>query len=175
MTKALATIVAVLVATSCTAGSNGVNVHEVGDGTPPPTDAELASVEYPDVAAWIARESDAGRPVVLNIFASWCEPCRAEMPLLLAAADEHPDITFAGVDHLDNRDDGQAFIDDFNVDFPTFHDLTGDVAAWVRGRGMPTTAFFDASGRLVHTTSGPVTRVILDEQLPALEASIPDE
>lgn len=173
MTRTLTFVVA-LVAVACTSAGSGVNVHEVEGGTPPPADAHLASVEYPDVAVWIARESDAGRPVVLNIFASWCEPCRDEMPLLLAAADEHPEITFAGVDHLDHIDDGQAFIDDFEVDFPTFHDLTGEVAAWVGGRGMPVTAFFDASGRLVHTQSGPVTRVILDEHLPVLEASIPD-
>jgi cytochrome c biogenesis protein CcmG/thiol:disulfide interchange protein DsbE len=126
------------------------------------------------VAAWIARESDAGRPVVLNVFASWCGPCRDEMPLLLKTADEHPSVMFAGVDHLDHRDDGQRFIDEFDVDFPTFHDLTGLTAAWIGGRGMPVTGFFDASGRLVHTTSGPVTPAILDEQLAVLEASIPD-
>lgn len=151
----------------------GLSVHDVTAGTPPPA-VELASVEWQDVAAWIAREADAGRPVVLNFFASWCEPCREEMPLLLATADAHPDVTFAGVDHLDFRDDGQAFIDDFGVTFQTFHDLTGLSLSWVGGRGMPTTAFFDASGTLVHTTSGPVTAAILDEQLAVLEASIPD-
>jgi thiol-disulfide isomerase/thioredoxin len=165
-----------IVAAACSsrpATGVGLSVHDVEGGTPPPAET-LASVEWHDVAAWIARESNAGRPVVLNFFASWCKPCREETPLLLATADAHQEVTFAGVDHLDFRDDGQAFVDEFGVSFQTFHDLTGLTASWVGGRGLPVTAFFDAAGTLVHTTSGPVTRPILDEQLAVLEASIPD-
>ena len=148
-------------------------MHAVEGGTPP-AEAVLAPVAWQDVAAWIARESNEGRPVVLNFFASWCEPCREETPLLLATAAAHPEVTFAGVDHLDFRDDGQAFLDEYGVGFQTFHDLAGLTIAWVGGRGMPVTAFFDASGTLVRTISGPVTPMILSEQLAILEASIPD-
>lgn len=169
-----AALVAVVSACSRPSSGVGADAHDVA-GPQVPVDGVLVSAGWRDVAAWVAAEADAGHPVVLNFFASWCEPCRDEMPLLLEAADAHPLVSFAGVDHLDFRDDGQRFIDDLGVHFPTFHDLEGHTATWVAGRGMPVTAFFDAAGVLVHTTSGPVTATILDEQLARLEAGVDDE
>jgi thiol-disulfide isomerase/thioredoxin len=66
-------------------------------GEVPPPDADLAPADWPATAAWIRREVEAGRPVLMNLFASWCIPCKREMPMLLAAADAEPDIAFLGV------------------------------------------------------------------------------
>ncbi len=134
------------------------------DAVPPP-DARLMSGGWPEAAAFIAREAAAGNPTLVNLFASWCTPCRSEMPLLLEARDDHPDITFLGIDHIDRLEDGEAFIEELGVDMATIHDLGGDVAAAIGARGMPTTAIFDRDGQLVARVVGELNESSLDRLL----------
>ena len=134
----------------------------------PPIDARLEPGGWPEAAAFIAREAEAGRPTLVNIFASWCIPCRTEMPLLLETRDANPDITFLGIDHLDRLEDGEGFVDDLGVDFATIFDPDGDVAAAVGARGMPTTVIFDADGRLAGRVVGEVTATSLQQLLDAV-------
>ncbi len=145
-----------------------VNVHDADppDEVPPP-DARLASGGWPEAAAFIARESEAGNPTLVNIFASWCTPCRAEMPMLVEAAEANADVTFLGIDHIDRLEDGEAFVDEFAVTFATIHDLEGDVAFHVGSRGMPTTVVFDADGELAGRVIGELTASSLDGLLEA--------
>jgi thiol-disulfide isomerase/thioredoxin len=131
----------------------------------PPPDADLFPGGWEEAAAWIARETDAGRPVLVNIFASWCGPCEREMPMLIATADANPEIAFLGIDHLDRLDDGRGFVDELGVSFPTIHDLDGDVAAAVGARGMPTTVVFDTDGVLVGRAVGELTESSLEQLL----------
>jgi thiol-disulfide isomerase/thioredoxin len=131
----------------------------------PPVDARLVPGSWPEAAAFIAREAEAGNPTLVNIFASWCGPCRAEMPMLLEARDDNPDITFLGIDHLDRLEDGEAFVEEFGIDFATIHDLDGDVAFAVGGRGMPTTVVFDRDGRLAGRVVGELTETTLAQLL----------
>lgn len=163
-----ALVAAAVLLAGCAATDGGLDVHAVEDATAPPPDAELADAGWPEAAAWIEREVDAGRPVVVNIFASWCTPCRRELPLLIEAADANPDIAFLGVDHQDLREQGTRFVDEQEIDFPTLYDPAGDIAVAVGARGMPTTAFFDASGRLVRTHTGELNRQLLDDALAGL-------
>ncbi len=145
---------------------DGVDVFEVpSPETVPPVDARLVSGSWPEAAAFIAREARAGNPTLVNIFASWCGPCRAEMPLLLAARDANPDVTFLGIDHLDRREDGEAFVEELGIDFATIHDLDGDVAFAVGGRGMPTTVVFDRDGQLAGRVVGELTETSLAQLL----------
>lgn len=131
----------------------------------PPVDARLASGGWPEAAAFIAREAEAGNPTLVNIFASWCPPCRAEMPMLLESDEANPEITFLGIDHQDRYEDGEEFVDEFDVDFATIHDLDGDVAFAVGGRGMPTTVVFDDEGRLAGRVVGELTEQSLEDLL----------
>lgn len=123
----------------------------------PPSDAVLASGGWPELAAMIAREAEAGRATLVNLFASWCIPCRDEMPLLLEARAANPQVTFIGIDHLDRYEDGLAFVEELGVDFATLHDPEGDVAFAVGSRFMPTTLIFDQQGRLAGRIFGEVT------------------
>lgn len=149
---------------AATAGAG--SVHDVGaPAEVPPPDADLFPGGWEEAAAWIAREADAGRPSLVNIFASWCGPCEREMPMLIAAADANPDIAFLGIDHLDRLEDGREFVDRLGVSFPTIHDLDGDVAAAVGARGMPTTVVFDADGVLVGRAVGELTESSLEQLL----------
>lgn len=131
----------------------------------PATGDRLVSGGWPEAAAYIAAQAEADRPTLVNIFASWCGPCRAEMPLLLEAWVANPDIAFLGIDHLDRFEDGEAFVEELGIDFTTIHDLDGDVAFAVGGRGMPTTAVFDREGQLVARYVGELSPANLDELL----------
>jgi thiol-disulfide isomerase/thioredoxin len=153
------------------APAGAVDVGEVAaPAEPTPADADLHPGGWEAAADWIAREADAGRPTLVNIFASWCGPCEREMPMLIAAADANPDIAFLGIDHLDRLEDGREFVDRLGVSFPTIHDLDGDVAAAVGARGMPTTVGFDADGVLVARAVGELTEGSLEALLDELRA-----
>lgn len=146
---------------------------QVPAGAIPAPDTQLERAEWAQVAAWGAREVAAGRPVVINLFASWCGPCRDEAPLLRDAIEDHPDVAFLLVDHLDRIDDGRAFLRSEGLfDVPSVFDDLGDVAAGLRARGMPSTAFFDAKGDLVALVTGVLTGPVLAAWLADIEATI---
>lgn len=160
-----------VVLVACGTGDTAPEVDARAEAGPsvPARDAHLADGGWPEAAAWIAREAAAGRPTVVNIFAAWCGPCREEAPVLRAAMRAHPEVAWLGVDHLDRREDGAAFLREERLPFDaTLYDVTGDVAANVASRGMPTTAFFDHEGRLVHTHTGMVTEELLADRLAEL-------
>ncbi len=101
-----------------------------------------------------------GRPALVNIWASWCGPCRSEAPLLRQAYEEYSDdIQFIGVDVQDTQAGAKAFIAEFQLPFTHFFDQNRTVPADFGGFGVPITYFVDANGEVVSTHSG-----ILDEQ-----------
>jgi cytochrome c biogenesis protein CcmG, thiol:disulfide interchange protein DsbE len=144
----------------------GLDVSTVATPTEvPPPDADLFPGGWEEAAAWIAREADGGRPTLVNIFASWCGPCEREMPMLIEAAETTPEVAFLGIDHLDRLEDGRAFVDELGIPFATIHDIDGDVAFAVGGRGMPTTVVFDADGQLAGRVVGELTETSLAQLL----------
>lgn len=161
----LVAIGGVAVLTGLLESDETVDVHAVEDAPAPPRDAELAEAAWPRAAAWIRRESEQGRPVVMNIFASWCDPCERELPLLNRAARDNPEIAFLGIDHLDQRSQAEEFVEEQEVAFPTLFDIGGDVAANVGARAMPTTVFFDADGRVVSLAPGELSEDQLEQRL----------
>ena len=131
----------------------------------PPRDAELVEAGWPEAAAWIRREAEEGRPVVVNFFASWCGPCERELPLLIETARAEQDVAFLGINHTDQRPLAQAMIEEYGLDFPTLYDAPGDIAYEVGARGLPTTVAFDTDGRLVSRVFGELTETNLAQLL----------
>ena len=154
-----------VVAIVAACGSDGPTSVKQSDVEPPPRDAVLADGGWDEAAAWIYRENSEGRPVLVNVFASWCVPCRREMPLLLDAFDANTNIAFLGIDHLDQRDNAEQFIDEMGIRFPTIYDVAGDFALTIEARGMPTTVVFDVNGDMVGHLTGELTRASLEELL----------
>ena len=110
-----------------------------------------------------------GTPVVVNIWASWCAPCRAEMPLLdRAAADFDGRVVFLGVASKDSRAAADDFLREVGVDYPSVFDASGAVRKALDLRGFPTTYFFNADGELVASLTGGVSEVRLAAQLKDL-------
>ena len=98
-----------------------------------------------------------GTPVVVNKWASWCGPCRAEFPYFQSQADERGgEIAFLGVGGNDSEDALATFLEELPLPYPTYLDPDLDIAADLGGptSAFPATAFYDASGELVFTHNG---------------------
>lgn len=97
-----------------------------------------------------------GRPVVVNQWASWCNPCRFEFPFFRDQAEKlRGRVAFLGVNSQDNRADAAEFLKKLPVPFPHYYDGDATVARVFRGgRAWPTTAFYNAKGKLVLTRPG---------------------
>jgi len=97
-----------------------------------------------------------GKPVVLNFWASWCAPCRAEMPVLARAWQRHRQhVHFVGVNVLDEPDQARRFAEELQVPFPSVLDPRGDTLRWYRVVGLPTTVFVSKDGELAALHAGP--------------------
>jgi cytochrome c biogenesis protein CcmG/thiol:disulfide interchange protein DsbE len=99
-----------------------------------------------------------GRPVVVNFFASWCTPCKREMPAFARIARELDGrVAFIGVNHQDSRRLARQLVAETGVDYPTGYDPDGTVARSYRLVGMPTTVFVAPDGRLLATHAGEIS------------------
>jgi thiol-disulfide isomerase/thioredoxin len=96
-----------------------------------------------------------GYPVVLNVWASWCPPCRAELPLFSrAAAQFGRRVAFLGADVGDNGDQARRLLDETPLSYPSYATSVSAVRALGPVQGTPVTIFFDASGRPAGTHIG---------------------
>jgi thiol-disulfide isomerase/thioredoxin len=106
-----------------------------------------------------------GTPVIVNIWGSWCEPCKSEAPMLTAAALAHPDIQFVGVDILDSRNGALGFLTTYDVPYPSLFDPPGDIKTDLGSLGQPDTYFYDANGTQVAKVIGVLSQTTLDAAL----------
>ena len=97
-----------------------------------------------------------GKVVVLNFWASWCGPCRLEMPDFQKAWEEHQEqgVVFVGIAVDDTASEASKFAEQVGVTYPLALDTTGDVARAYRIRAVPSTYFIDRDGRLATTLHG---------------------
>jgi len=97
-----------------------------------------------------------GRPVVVNKWASWCGPCRAEFPYFGNQAEKLDGrVVFVGVNSSDNDSEARDFLGEYPVPFPHFKDPELEVAASFNGvQAFPTTAFYDRKGKLAYLRQG---------------------
>ncbi len=106
-----------------------------------------------------------GHPVVVNMWASWCGPCRIELPhFQREAVARGAEVAFFGVNVADNREDALKLAARYPMPYPSFVDRRLSVAGEYGARGLPATAFYDASGKRVLVHQGPFTS---EDQLAA--------
>jgi thiol-disulfide isomerase/thioredoxin len=112
-----------------------------------------------------------GTPLVVNFWASWCEPCEREMPLLADAARQRADdVQFLGVDILDTPEPARSFLARYDVPYPNLFDASGETRDAVGSLGQPVTVFYDAGGEVVAKVDGELSADELDEYLERIAA-----
>ena len=111
-----------------------------------------------------------GKVVVLNIWASWCEPCKAEAALLESGWQSYKDrgVMFLGADYVDTDAPALTFIKDFGISYPNGPDIGSNIYRQVRARGVPETYFIDQKGNLRHLTIGPLSDLELRSNIDGL-------
>jgi cytochrome c biogenesis protein CcmG, thiol:disulfide interchange protein DsbE len=99
-----------------------------------------------------------GQPVVVNIWASWCAPCRTEMPLLQDAADTYAgEAVILGVASKDDPREAKRFLDDLGLTYPNVFDTTGEIRVALGLTAYPTTYVFGADGTLRARVNGGIS------------------
>ena len=117
----------------------------------------------------IALADFAGRPVVLNFWASWCVPCRSEMPALQAAHQRLAgQVMFVGINHQDSRTSATDLLDETGVTYPSGRDPNGEVAASYGLYGLPATVFISADGKILATRTGEIGQTELEQTITRL-------
>jgi cytochrome c biogenesis protein CcmG/thiol:disulfide interchange protein DsbE len=145
---------------------------------PPVTNAATAPLLPTSVTALPAMDPQGfdellgqlkGTPVVVNYWASWCTPCRAEAPLLVQAHRRWGDhVQFVGVDLQDNRAGAVRFVDTFDITYPSVFDPSNAIGVANGLFAPPMTVFYDASGAKVATVPGQLSADALDTNLQAI-------
>jgi cytochrome c biogenesis protein CcmG, thiol:disulfide interchange protein DsbE len=142
---ALVTVAIWQATTSTSATSSDPLVGRTGQPAPAFTLPRLSNPAQ-DVSLAAFR----GRPLVINFWASWCIPCRTEMPLLEQAfRAEQGRVQFLGIDANDTSGAARAFLNQMHVTYPAVSDSKGSVALQYNLFGLPTTVFVSSSGKIV--------------------------
>ena len=161
--------IAILIGSGCGADSGGDYGGQHPDyakalaGSPPPLAALHGQADQllPGGSEAFDKRLAAlhGYPAVVNVWASWCGPCRFEFPTLqkLSAA-YGKRVAFLGINSQDSDDAAKTFLAEAPVPYPSYTDpnqeIGGDIGAT---RGLPDTAFYDPQGKLVYLKQGPYT------------------
>jgi cytochrome c biogenesis protein CcmG/thiol:disulfide interchange protein DsbE len=159
-------VIAALVCTGCGAGSGG----DYGGKHP---DYAKALAGSPAPLAALHREADQllpggseafdkriaalhGYPAVVNLWASWCGPCRFEFPLLQQASAAYGKrVAFLGVNSQDSDAGAETFLEEAPVPYPSYTDGDRGIAEAIgAGRGLPATVFYDRRGEICFLNKG---------------------
>jgi cytochrome c biogenesis protein CcmG/thiol:disulfide interchange protein DsbE len=96
-----------------------------------------------------------GHPVVVNVWGSWCGPCRVELPIIQRASlDWGKQVAFLGVDSSDNRGNARKLLADIPVTYPSYEDPDGKIFTHYGLRGAPSTIYYDAAGKQTYLHQG---------------------
>lgn len=170
---AVALVAALLIARLGSGSTPRTGVDDAG--TPVAVSVDTARWELPRLnGPGLVRLADfRGRPTVVNFFASWCTPCRAELPVLSAMAAQVGDrVHFVGVD-AEESGDGLAMTRQYGIaGWPIAQDVGGRSYSGLHDNlgamGMPVTAFYDAQGKLLGVKLGSFLHDTLRDRLNQL-------
>jgi cytochrome c biogenesis protein CcmG/thiol:disulfide interchange protein DsbE len=117
--------------------------------------------------------SFSGKVVVLNFWASWCEPCQDEAPLLERAQSqlEHHNATVLGVTYLDASPDSESFVRQYHLTYPNLRDDNGAFAHSYGTDQLPESFVIDRHGHIVAISRGEIDQAFLNNAIALAERS----
>jgi thiol-disulfide isomerase/thioredoxin len=117
--------------------------------------------------------ASAGKVLVLNIWASWCSPCRAEAPALQELSMKHPEVQFLGVLTRDSLVAARAFVERFGIQYPSLVDdaILLKFHGQLTPNAIPTTLIIDTQGRIAARVSGEVTYSALEDLIERVKSN----
>ena len=111
-----------------------------------------------------------GKPTVINLWATWCPPCVREMPVLHEAQAAKPEVNFVFINQGESAQRIGSWLAARNLPLRNvLLDTKGQALSAFNQRGLPTTLFFDAKGRLVGTRTGELSAASLAEKLKSID------
>ena len=133
-------------------------------GTAP--DFKLSTLDGEEITLSALR----GHPVVINFWATWCPPCRFEMPAMerVYRRSREDGLVILAVNFQENKEEVSAFVNEFGLTFPILLDEKGNVAMQYRVRGLPTTYFVDGAGKVRKVRVGAMTEEFLETTVQEL-------
>jgi len=140
------------------------NGAQIAVGEPAPDGA----VETLDGTSEVSLADHRGKWILLNFWASWCEPCRTEAPAIEKFANENPDVVVIGMDTEDLSGDAQDFVREFDLTYEMLHDGDGERKDAYGIFALPETFLIDPNGDLALIQRGPVDEKFLNEQIKPL-------
>lgn len=156
---AVLTVVLALAAPACGRSSDVVTGASASEG--------LVEGSVEGFAATL--EQMRGKPVVVNFWATWCEPCEEEMPRLVEAARRYDGrVHFLGVDVQDDPEAAARFVATYRVPFLSLTDPRRDIVLDQKILGLPVTQFYRADGELAFVHSGEISSDELEEKIETI-------
>lgn len=151
-------------------GSDGVPQGMIDSGVAPEPGKAAPNFLLMRADGSRLRLSDLlGRPVFLNFWADWCEPCKEEMPDMQRVADLYGDgLVVLGVNAGDRVEVGERFVAEAGVTYERLYDLNLDVTDGYQVRVMPTSYFIDEEGTIVDYSFGVMTIETMLEKVSAI-------
>lgn len=117
----------------------------------------------------VALANFSGQPMVINLWASWCPPCRREMPVFEAAQTDYPEINFIYANQQESAEAVEGFLSENALDLQhVLLDSNAELARFARSRGLPTTLFVNSDGSVQAIRMGEVSRATLAQYVKQL-------
>jgi cytochrome c biogenesis protein CcmG/thiol:disulfide interchange protein DsbE len=158
---AVAAVVGLLVFGLVKKGSSGLEIGEAAPTAPLPSLEGGGNESLADYR---------GRWVLVNFWASWCDPCKEEAPALEQFQRQHggPKFTVLGIDSRDISSDGRGFVRSYGLSYPQLHDGDGNAAGDYGTTGVPESFLVDPQGKVRLLWRGPVSDEHLREEVAPL-------
>ena len=145
MRPSIALAAAAVLLTAC-GGSDGTDGVRLPDLELPALDAGSAALDVGSLRG----------PAVVNVWATWCVPCRQELPAFEEVARSRPDVRFVGVNSVETGD-AREFLDGLGITYEQFVDDRGRLAEEIGAVGLPATVVVDADGDVATAHVGPMS------------------
>jgi cytochrome c biogenesis protein CcmG/thiol:disulfide interchange protein DsbE len=166
ITLAAAALIGLLAYGLASKGTDSSLDQAVADGTP--VAAPVTALPRLGARGTGSLADFKGKPVLLNVWASWCDPCQEEMPLLEKAHRRMASAggTVLGIDVQDDQQKALGFLREKGITFPSLRDRDRSYAHRFGVTGYPETFLIDGDGKVVGLRRGPVDQAWLDAHLP---------